>query len=135
MPPDWNIKFLILEPGGMRTKFAAGGMKYVPAHPAYQDPSFPTRQLEAFLQNAEQFNAVSADPERTADVVVNAILNQANRPLPLRLALGVAAFGMIKAKLAGMRKLMDEWKDVTDSTMSKEEIKIAEIRARAMNLQ
>jgi len=124
MPPDWNIKFLILEPGGMRTKFAAGSTKYVPAHPAYQNPSFPTRQLESFLQNAEVFNAVSADPGRTADVVVNAILNQDKRPLPLRLALGVAAYSMIKGKLAGMEKSMDEWKDVTNSTMSEEQIKI-----------
>jgi len=84
------------------------------------------------LQNAEQFEALQASATTTADVVVEAILNQEKRPLPLRLPLGVDSYGMIKAKLAEREKSMDEWKDITYNTMPGEQANTVESWVKAM---
>jgi hypothetical protein len=132
MPADWNIKFLILDPGQLRTGFEKTGRKAFPSHSAYQDPSSPSRQLESYmLHSAEQFEALKASASITAGVV-NVILNQEERPLPLRLPLGVDSYGMIKAKLAEREKSMDERKDVTYSTMPGEQANTVETLVKAM---
>jgi hypothetical protein len=118
MHPDWNINFLILEPGAMKTSFATSSMASFPPHPAYIDPSMPTRQLEAWF--ATNFDAQVAEPEDTVDVVFDVVVRQGERKMPLRLPLGGDAWGMIKGKLGEMEHEMAEWKDVSESTMSKE---------------
>jgi hypothetical protein len=54
-------------------------------------------------------------------VAFETIVNQGERPLPLRLPLGSDSWGMIKGKLAEMDATMEQWKSVSESTMTKEQ--------------
>ncbi|KAG9231602.1 hypothetical protein BJ875DRAFT_112201 [Amylocarpus encephaloides] len=133
MPPAWNINFIILQPGGMKTEFAKSSFKITPPHPAYKDPGFPSRQLESWmLNNPEIFESVAADAKLTTEVVVNAIVTSKERPLPLRLPLGAGAFGIIRKKLESQLNDVDAWKDVTVSVMTEEQQKISEQWVQSM---
>jgi short-subunit dehydrogenase len=122
--PDWNIKFLILEPGGVKTEFTKGSMEFTTPHPAYKDPSSPARMLEKHIREGGA-DAQSSTPERVAEVVFDVIVKQDERALPLRLPLGVDSYGMIMAKLHQTEKDMIEWKDVSESTMDEETRRVA----------
>jgi len=124
MHPDWNIKFLILEPGGVKTESTKGSMEFTTPHPAYKDPCSPARMLENYIRQGGA-DAQSSTPERVAEVVFDAIVKQDERALPLRLPLGVDSYGMIMAKLHQTEKDMIEWKDVSESTMDEETSKVA----------
>ena len=124
MHPDWNIKFLILEPGGIKTEFTKGNMEFTTPHPPYKDPSSPARILEKYIREGG-VDAQSSTPERVAEVVFNVIVEQDERALPLRLPLGVDSYGMILAKLYQTEKDMAEWKNVSESTMDEETRRVA----------
>jgi len=124
MHPDWNIKFLILEPGGVKTEFTKGSMEFTTPHPVYKDPCSPARMLENYIRQGGA-DAQSSTPERVAEVVFDVIVKQDERALPLRLPLGVDSYGMIMAKLHQTEKDMIEWKDVSESTMDEETSKVA----------
>jgi short-subunit dehydrogenase len=133
MHPDWNIKFLILEPGGIKTEFTKGSMEFTTPHPAYKDPSSPARILEKYIREGG-VDAQSSTPERVAEVVFNVIVKQDERALPLRLPLGVDSYGMIMAKLYQTEKDMVEWKDVSESTMDEETRRVAASWAKASRI-
>jgi short-subunit dehydrogenase len=133
MHPDWNIKFLILEPGGIKTEFTKGSMEFTTPHPAYKDPSSPARILEKYIREGG-VDAQSSTPERVAEVVFDVIVKQDERALPLRLPLGVDSYGMIMAKLHHTEKDMIEWKDVSESTMDEETRRVAASWAKTLGI-
>jgi len=51
MHPDWKVKFLIIEPGGVKTNFAGPSMKFSARHPAYRDPGCPFSQVMVYMSN------------------------------------------------------------------------------------
>jgi hypothetical protein len=135
MHPDWNIKFLILEPGGIKTEFTKRSMEFTTPHPAYKDPSSLARMLEKYKYIREGgVDAQSSTPERVAEVVFNVIVKQDERALPLRLPLGVDSYGMIMAKLYQTEKDMVEWKDVSESTMDEETRRVAASWAKSSGI-
>jgi len=120
MAPDWNISFLILEPGGVKTKFGTSSLKMIERHPAYADEKCPTRQLEKFMLEGDMDKQTS-DPDRVVEVVFNVVTGKVGYgKLPLRLPLGVDGHAWIKATLEGRLKDMEEWKEVSESTMTEE---------------
>ncbi|KFZ12105.1 hypothetical protein V501_04380 [Pseudogymnoascus sp. VKM F-4519 (FW-2642)] len=90
--PDWNIKYLILELGGVKTEFAGSNYIYAATHPDYVDPSCPTNQLKKFLASPEARAHWATAPsvaKRIIDIV-------RSTDLPLRLAVGEDAWKLIK---------------------------------------
>lgn len=49
--PDWNIKFLILEPGRTKRQFSSSSMTKGPSHPAYTDPNMAVNQVLKYFDN------------------------------------------------------------------------------------
>jgi NAD(P)-dependent dehydrogenase (short-subunit alcohol dehydrogenase family) len=103
-----GVHVTIVEPGPVRTDFAAGAVAKPPQSGDY-DRSVGDA-LELFAQLAgNQPN----DPARVAAGIIRAV--DAERP-PLRLALGAEAVDAIRDKLDGQRRELDAWEDVAFST-------------------
>ena len=109
MLPDFNIQFLILEPGGIKTKYAGTSTSSVKRHPAYEGLEYPTSQLLAYLGNPEAC-ANWGEAADVAQAVFNAVSNRGDRALPLRLPMGSDAYSMMMAKTEAVAKELSEWK-------------------------
>jgi NAD(P)-dependent dehydrogenase (short-subunit alcohol dehydrogenase family) len=82
--PKWNIKFLILSPGGVKTNFASS-ITYLPRHPAYaNDPEAPLNPFIKYLEDPTLPDSW-ADPDKCAAVLFDAVVGQKQRSLPVRL--------------------------------------------------
>jgi hypothetical protein len=112
--PDWNIKFLILEPAATKTEFAKGSMVIAANHPAYADPSSPTRQLEKYLADGES-QKYWADPALVAKALFEVV---GRKDMPLRLVTGADGYALIKDIEDARIKEMERWKDLTQSCSS-----------------
>jgi short-subunit dehydrogenase len=121
MHPDWNIRFLIAEPGGVKTKYADKSLSHSQRHPAYTDPGCPYNQLLAYLSLP---NAGSnwAESDTVVRVLYEVIMHEETRPLPTRLPLGSDSWGMIKADVEATKKSLEDWADVSNSCSSKEQL-------------
>jgi NAD(P)-dependent dehydrogenase (short-subunit alcohol dehydrogenase family) len=103
-----GVRMTIVEPGPVRTDFAAGAVARPPRSDDY-DPSVGDA-LRLFEQLAgNQPN----DPARVAAGIIQAV--DADQP-PLRLALGAEALEAIRDKLDGQRRELDAWERVARST-------------------
>jgi len=121
MFPQWNIKFLILEPGGVRTKYSTS-MKVAKRHPAYLDPKGPTNQLLAYIQTPG-IEDTWGDPDLVVKAVVDVV---ASDDIPLRLPMGSDAWGLMRAEVEGMSKELDKWKAVSESSSGGEQMESVE---------
>jgi hypothetical protein len=117
MHPDWNIHFMIVEPGGMKTEYSGSSFVQGARHPAYLDPSCPYNQLAAYMADPKSRDGW-ANPVVVARVMVDTIVRKGVRALPLRLPMGSDSWGMIKAENVAVDKELDEWKDVSQSCSS-----------------
>lgn len=111
MHPDWNIRFLILEPGGVKTEYAGSSMVHTARHPAYTEPGCPINQLLAYLSDPNLMGNF-ADPKAIAKVTFDTVVKG---NMPQRLPMGSDSWGMIKADVQQMDKEMDSWKAVSES--------------------
>ena len=109
MHPDWNISFLILEPGGVKTDFATRGMVFLPSHPAYTAPACPTNQLREYMKSPDSSNTWS-QPDDLAKVMFQTIMDPKR---PFRLPMGADAWGMLSALDAARRSEMEDWKNIS----------------------
>lgn len=109
MPPEWNIKFLLLEPGGIKTEYAETSISSVNRHPAYLGSEYPTSKLLAYLENpdARTHWGEAADVART---VFNTISRKGERAIPLRLPMGSDAYTMMIAETEVVANELREWK-------------------------
>lgn len=114
MLPEWNINFLILEPGGIKTEYAETSISSVKRHPAYTGPESPTSKLLAYLESAEAkvHWGEAADVART---VFNVVTRRGERALPLRLPMGSDAHAFIVAKVEALAKELAEWKTESEA--------------------
>lgn len=121
MVPDWNINFVILEPGGVKSNFGTSSLKLIDRHPAYADEDHPTRLMESFMLHGDMDKQTS-DPVRVAEVVFDVVTGKVGdgKKLPLRLPLGVDGHAWIKGGLQARLKEVEDWKDVSESTMTDE---------------
>jgi len=113
MFPEWNIRFLILEPGAVKTGYAAG-IKVSERHPAYVDPKGPTSQLLAYLQTPGL-----QDTWGDAEVLVKALVKVvASEDIPFRLPMGSDVWGLMKAEIQNIDRDLEKWKSVSESSSS-----------------
>ncbi|KAH6675381.1 short-chain dehydrogenase, partial [Plectosphaerella plurivora] len=111
VPSAWNIHFSIMEPGGVKTNYATTSIKYTESrHPAYQDPSFPASVMLRYLAS----NVGRENWAEPADLAATMYaLASAGKRLPIRLPLGPDAWGLVSADIEGVRKDLDEFKDIS----------------------
>jgi NAD(P)-dependent dehydrogenase (short-subunit alcohol dehydrogenase family) len=103
-----GIGVTIVEPGPVRTDFAAGAVAHAPQSDDYAGSV--GKALEWFEDLAgRQPN----DPARVAEAIVEAI--GAPDP-PLRLALGAEAVQAIREKIDGQRQDLDDWERLSATT-------------------
>jgi NAD(P)-dependent dehydrogenase (short-subunit alcohol dehydrogenase family) len=124
IPAAWNISFLILELGGVNTKFAPKVQDSRPPHPAYTDPGTPTNLTKAYLETKEASQGW-AEPEEAARGIWEVVKlkmeerqgkdGDRGKELPLRLPLGKDAWGLIKGDVDAFSRELDEWKEVSES--------------------
>ncbi|KAF7959401.1 hypothetical protein EAE96_001021 [Botrytis aclada] len=121
IPKSWNIRFLIIEPGGVRTNYGTTSLVRIPAHPAYADPSFGTRQLEGFLEN-QSLRDYMADPEKVAQILLEATKLERKGEMGLRLPVGPDSWSFIKRnyeeELGGLEKVKElSWSTGNESVL------------------
>jgi NAD(P)-dependent dehydrogenase (short-subunit alcohol dehydrogenase family) len=103
-----GIRVTIVEPGPVRTAFAAGATATPPEHEDYAESVG-----EALAWFARIAGAQPNDPERAARAILRAV--DAEEP-PLRLPLGEEAVAAVRAKLDGQRAELDAWERVAVGT-------------------
>jgi NAD(P)-dependent dehydrogenase (short-subunit alcohol dehydrogenase family) len=118
MDPSWNIKFLLVLPGGVRTNFASTSAKATPRHPAYDHHSSPLTQLLEYVANPASQETWS-DPDICARLLVNTVIAQRERPLPARLLMGAETIPLIRGDIERTLKEIYEWKAETESCSPK----------------
>ncbi len=121
MFPEWNIRCMILEPGGVKTNYVSG-MRYSKRHPAYADPNGPTNQLVLYIQTPWIQNACS-DPVLVVKTVVKVV---ASDDIPFRLPTGSDAWGLMKAEVQGFDKELEKWRSVSEGSSSREHMESVE---------
>ncbi|WP_433434853.1 oxidoreductase [Nonomuraea sp. CA-141351] len=103
-----GIKVTIVEPGPLRTDFAAGAIARTPRSGDYAD---------SVGKALEWFEGLSGrqpnDPFRVAAAIIEAV---ASPEPPLRLALGTEAVQAIREKLDSQRQALDAWEHLSAST-------------------
>jgi hypothetical protein len=107
--PDWNIHFLLLEPGGTKTNFMGSSMRSVPVPPEYKDPNLTVNKTLAMFSD-EHFLDSWASSESVVRKLLHVLKEDA---MPLRLCTGNDAFGAIKASDESRAKEMEKWKHVS----------------------
>ncbi|KAL8905701.1 MAG: hypothetical protein Q9207_002457, partial [Kuettlingeria erythrocarpa] len=111
IPPSWNIHLTNIEPGGVKTNYATSSLKPMAnRHPAYSDPNAPTNQLLGYMQSG-QGRSMWAEPSALAAAIYH-IVGRGSR-IPIRVPLGADAWGMLSADLEGIKKELDELKEIS----------------------
>ncbi|KAJ7197030.1 NAD(P)-binding protein [Mycena pura] len=111
MPPEWNIRGLIVEPGGFASEWAQGSMQTFPAPPEY-GPTSPSVVMRATLDPSK--NDPLGLPERMAAAIMR--VADVKGPLPLRLPLGSEAWAIVRGQAQRTLHETDEWAEVSHST-------------------
>lgn len=103
-----GVNFLIVEPNGMHTNFAASALGTTYRHPAYEKPGNPLDFLIGYIQAPESRKGWS-DPDRCATVLFNCVVGQRERPMPRRLFMGHDTIDHIRKDIEQTLNDMDKW--------------------------
>jgi NAD(P)-dependent dehydrogenase (short-subunit alcohol dehydrogenase family) len=114
---DFNIKVCAIEPGYFRSNFLNPGNRLAAkAHiPDYDGTA--ARKTAAGLEAYN--NNQPGDIKKGAKVMVDVLTSSgvaAGKEVPLRLALGTDAYGIITGKCQDTMSLLDEWKHISTTT-------------------
>ncbi|KAJ5115097.1 NAD(P)-binding protein, partial [Penicillium alfredii] len=112
MDPDWNIKFLIVAPGGVRTNFAGPSLKLTPRHPVYDTPTSVLSQVIKYITNPA-IQTTWSDPDICAQVLFDCVIKRHQRPLPMRLFMGAETIPLIRDDVAKTLEEVDAWEEET----------------------
>jgi NAD(P)-dependent dehydrogenase (short-subunit alcohol dehydrogenase family) len=99
----FNVKLVIVEPGGFRTDFAGRSIARGTYHPAYDEALASTRHYYETMSGNQP-----GDPQSFADLVLE--LSMHPHP-PLRIILGKIAQARVDKKLAQYEKERSEWNE------------------------
>ncbi|GES62445.1 NAD(P)-binding protein [Aspergillus terreus] len=104
------IHFCLVEPGSVKTNFETSSKKRIASHPAYADPSMPSRMLEAFVEQS----LASGGAVEAADLA--ALLYHFASPgekIPLYLPVSTTATGLITMSLTARLEGVDAVKELS----------------------
>ncbi|KAJ3532561.1 hypothetical protein NM688_g7400 [Phlebia brevispora] len=111
MAPEWNIKAIILEVGGVTETGVVDNLVRFPSPPAYSDPSSPTQVFQelAFGENRVWIGR--------KDRVAKAIIRIVGEPEPpLRLQLGSDSWLLVNMTAKQTLEDSKKWEDLSHST-------------------
>jgi NAD(P)-dependent dehydrogenase (short-subunit alcohol dehydrogenase family) len=123
MPKDWNIHFLCVEPGGVKTKWAETSTRAFDAEKrleVYKDPEMQTNLLLKYKDDPVATKNW-AEPEKMAEVLYTFL--KKGGEMPLRLPLGSDAWGLLKAAVETEAKVLDGLRGVSCSMSGEEQLK------------
>ncbi|MGF6373884.1 NAD(P)-dependent dehydrogenase (short-subunit alcohol dehydrogenase family) [Paraburkholderia sp. RAU6.4a] len=105
----FGIRVTVVEPGGFRTNFAGGSLKWSEVEsPVYTETVGKMRRYMSSYHGTQ-----TGDPAKAADAIVRAV--SADVP-PLRLPLGPDAVDLVRKKLSSVQHDLEAWLDVSSST-------------------
>jgi len=105
----FGIGVTLVEPGGFRTNFAGGSLKWSESEsPAYSETVGKMRRYMSSYHGTQ-----TGDPAKAAAAIVRAV--SADAP-PLRLPLGPDAVDIVRKKLASVQDNLETWLEVSSST-------------------
>ncbi|KAG0701141.1 hypothetical protein DFH29DRAFT_852855 [Suillus ampliporus] len=100
LPPSWNIKICIIEPGAFYTKGTNEAM-ILPQHPAYADETFATSVWRRRLDGA----VFEGDAEKFARTVYQVVQEG---KIPQQLPMGLDAIHILTAKIESLKTTVTE---------------------------
>ncbi|KAJ3476371.1 hypothetical protein NLI96_g11197 [Meripilus lineatus] len=108
MLPEWDIKAIIIEPGGFRTEWGKSSMVTTPVAPQYAAPGTPSSIFRSVLHNPP-----IGDPAKAAQVMLRIVKE---RDPPLRLQLGSECVVIVREKAKRTIQDNEKWEDIGHST-------------------
>ncbi|EED23936.1 3-oxoacyl-[acyl-carrier-protein] reductase, putative [Talaromyces stipitatus ATCC 10500] len=111
MKPEWNIRFLLVGPGGVRTNFMNtpnSGLKLAPRHPAYNTGDDPLSLLLGYT-NSPDAPKTWSDPDKCARLLVDTVLGTTGKELPRMLLMGADSVQYVKLELEKQLKEIEDW--------------------------
>ena len=109
MPPEWNIKGIIIQPGSFQTEWGNSSVR-MPHHPAYDEHS-PGAQFHRMLEK------VMGHPQGEPSKAAIAMMRIASEPdPPLRLQLGTDGLGLVMNKASMTLRDAEKWAELSHST-------------------
>jgi len=115
---EWKIRFAIIEPGGVKTKWSNENMDTnFTQHAAYVGKNLRTDQMRG-MREAIASN-LSAEPDAVANVLSAVLRGEKgvwDGKEVLRLPIGADALAVVLSETADQKKMFDQWKEVSEST-------------------
>lgn len=124
LDPDWNVKLLIIAPGGVRTNFAGPSLRLAPRHPAYNVPASSFSQLLQYITNPKSPSSWS-DPGICTRVLFDCVVGQDERRMPRRLLMGAEAILLTREDIKSTLASIDAWEDQTMRCSQKEGVSLS----------
>ncbi|KAJ5735213.1 uncharacterized protein N7483_000338 [Penicillium malachiteum] len=121
LDPSWNIKFMVVAPGGLKTNFPANA-QLGGRHPAYDYPTSPLNQLMEFMMNPD-IQKTFAEPDDCAKVLFDVVVAQDERKLPTRFLMGAETVPIFEAEYKKDAAEMEDWKEETLKCTQNEGVK------------
>ncbi|KAJ5588377.1 hypothetical protein N7537_011055 [Penicillium hordei] len=108
--PDWNIHFCLVEPGSVNTNFETSSKKRTADHPAYANPSMPSRMLEAYVEQ----NLASGGGVEPADLAKLLLyVASSGEKVPIYLPVSTTATALITMSLNARLGVVDAVKGLS----------------------
>lgn len=109
--PEWNIRFLILEPGGMKSNYAEKTFSDYTKHPAYENPDLMMNQMFRMYDDPHL-----SDNFATTEAIAKLIFEVVQQDkVPLRLPIGKDAYQILLDKDSKKLAELKDWKTLTES--------------------
>lgn len=115
----FKITATVIEPGYFRTGILSSSTMNSAKEriAAYEDPNTPTGKMKALLGKVD--GNQPGNPQKGAQVIVDVLTRTGvakGKETPVRIVLGSDCEKVIRDECASTTKLLDEWKDVIEST-------------------
>ncbi|THG99449.1 hypothetical protein EW026_g2903 [Hermanssonia centrifuga] len=109
MLPEWNIKGVIIEPGGFRTAWPTDSMIRLPSLPQYKVPHSPS----SIMQRAREAHKFIGDPSRAAKAMMQVASME---DPPLRIQFGTDSVLLVRNKALKTIKDGERFEELSVST-------------------
>jgi NAD(P)-dependent dehydrogenase (short-subunit alcohol dehydrogenase family) len=120
--PEWNIRFAIIEPGSVKTKWGSANMDgRFKQHEAYVGKNLRTEIMRNIQADIE--SKIGADADAVADVIAGVFRGEKGAwdgKEVLRLPVGADAWALVMAETMDQKTKFEQWREVSESTSSKD---------------
>ena len=109
MVPEWNIRAIIIQPGGFRTEWAASSLLTLPLPLQYDRPDAPSVKFREMLAQ----NHAMGDPRKAALAIMHiaSLLDP-----PLRIQLGTDAVLLVRSQALKTVRDTEKYEELAHST-------------------